>query len=253
MPTFARNHTENRKAVCILCFRKSKGSLSSTEERRISSFYGQDIDFQDPKVPSGICTTCRVHLACKEKGDEVTLPELHDFSKVFVPRFLRSAPISCNCMICKVARSGTLKSKSAAHPLGLKKRIQGRPSTGKVAAALKHCPKCLTTLARGKPHSCTPTSLTKNVAAKFPAAVEKAAISVIKTKKPSPGGTVRLSQLSGPLFPVVPGSSNSVQNQTTATLSTSALMGIQSQTSLSNNKMQQLATYLKQCSFGCQG
>ena len=247
MPNFARNHQESRKAVCIICLQKSDGILSPTVKQRIVSIFSTDISFDDPKVPSGICTTCRVSLGQKAKSsesDKVLLPELHDFSKIFVPRFLRSSPFSCNCMICKIARSSSLRSKSTAHPLGLKKKKRGRPSAPKEQAQQKQCPKCLTKVARGKHHSCTPTSLAQNLAKHFPQAVEKAAISVIKSKKPSPGGTVRLSQLSGPLFPVVPGSSTSVQNQATATVSTSALIGIQNQTSLSNNKIRQLASYL---------
>ena len=240
----ARNHLQSRKAVCILCFRKSNGTLSSTVKRRIQSFLNQDLDFDDHRVPSGICTTCRVSLVRKEKDGSVSLPKLHDFSKVFVPRFLRSSPFLCNCMLCKVARSSSLNSKSAAHPLGLEKRKQGRPNSSKAEVSQKQCPKCLTAVARGKHHYCTPATLSKNLAKQFPEAVERAAISVIKNKKPSPGGTVRLSQLSGPLFPVVPGTSSSVQNQDAATLSLSALIGIQNKTNLSNNKMRQLASYL---------
>ena len=247
MPNLAKNHKESRKAVCILCLKKGKENLSSTVQHRIRSFLSQDIDFEDPHVPSGICTACHISLTQKEKsfeGDQVVLPKLHDFSKVFVPRFLRSSPFSCNCMICKIARSGSLQSQSKAHPLGSNKKKRGRPSSSKEQDQLKQCPKCLSTVAKGKHHSCSSTTLAKNLAKSFPEAVEKAAISVIKNKKPSPGGTVRLSQLSGPLFPVVPGTSTSVQEQVAVTVSTAALIGIQNQTSLSNNKVRQLASYL---------
>lgn len=167
MPTVARNHCESRKVVCILCLRKTKAILSSSAEQRIRSFFHQDIDFNDPRVPCGICTTCRIDLVRKEKGQDVSLPKLHDFSQVFVPRFLRSSPISCNCMICKIARSGSLKSKLAVHPLGLGKKKKGRPNSSNIKAAEKQCPKCLTTVAKGKHHSCTPGTLAKNMAKKL--------------------------------------------------------------------------------------
>ena len=143
MPNLAKNHKESRKAVCILCLKKGKENLSSTVQHRIRSFLSQDIEFEDPHVPSGICTACRISLTQKEKsfeGDQVVLPKLHDFSKVFVPRFLRSSPFSCNCMICKIARSGSLQSKSKAHPFGSNKKKWGRPSSSKEQAQLKQCP-----------------------------------------------------------------------------------------------------------------
>ena len=245
MPNFAMNHQDSRKAVCCLCIRKSKETITPAVLRRIRSFITLDLDFDDPKVPLGICATCRLALARKEKdvgNDEVSLPTLFDFSKVFVPRFLRSSPFSCNCLICRVARSGSLKTKSSHHPAGLKKRMKGRPRSPKVLQ--KHCPKCLATIGRGKRHFCTPKALARNMAEKFPDAVEKAAVSVIKDKKPSPGGTIRLSQQSGPLYPLVPGTSTSVQNKAAACLSTEAMIGIQSKTNLSNHKMRQLASFL---------
>ena len=47
----------------------------------------------------------------------------------------------------------------------------------------------------------------QKIAQKFPKAGEQLATSIIKGKNSSPKGTIRLSQLAGPKFPLVPGSS----------------------------------------------
>ena len=259
MPTFARNHCQSRKKVCILCMQKSKEAITPGALKRIENLISDVIDFHDARVPQGICTTCRVSLIKREKSELADAPQLQlfNFSSIFVPRFTRSSPLSCNCTICKIARSGAKNSKTLKHPLHLKPKRRGRPGSSKpkdlqdrqqssVPSVEKHCPQCLCVIGRGKRHRCSDQTLSENVlllAEKYPKAAEKLASSIIKEKKPSPGGTVRLSQLAGPAFPVLPGSSKSI-HLPASSISASTLINIQQKTNLSNTGVRKLATSL---------
>ncbi len=83
-----------------------------------------------------------------------------------------------------------------------------------------------------------------SLAEAFPKGGEHLASSIIKQKKASPGGTVRLSQLFGKPYPVVPGSSKSVKKQDSPCLTTSNMIEIQQATRLSNTKMRNLASVI---------
>jgi hypothetical protein len=87
----------------------------------------------------------------------------------------------------------TINSPTGFSPVEKEKRT---------TAPVKQCPRCLTTIGRGKPHTCTPTTQTKNfklMAEQFPRSAEQVASFIVKKKEASPGGTKKLSQFSGPL------------------------------------------------------
>ena len=112
MPHFARIHDLSRKVVCILCLRKCNGSLTPVVIKRLHDHVQKDLDFQDQRIPEGICNSCRVNLlAVSEGGSAKQLPKLYDFTSVVLPMFLRSSPISCNCLICRIARKNTPSPK----------------------------------------------------------------------------------------------------------------------------------------------
>ena len=150
MPTYARNHAQSRKCVCILCFGRCKTQLTPTVRDRIHLHIQKDIKFEDPNVPSGICPTCRLKLQKKHEGQRnPELPNIFDFQTIVLPKFLRSAPLSCNCLICRSARKQGREKK---------KKKRGRPSLDEKAKITQNnspeteklCTKCLTVLKRGK-------------------------------------------------------------------------------------------------------
>ena len=258
MPNFAKNHCQSRKCVCILCMKKSRETITPGAKKRIRGLISEEIDFDDVRVPQGICTSCRMSLIKRDSAIQ-----LFDFSSIFVPHFTRSSPLSCNCTICKIARSSSKNMKTSRHPLHAKRKKRGRPGTIRPkdvqdhqqpasSTSEKHCPQCLSIIGRGKRHRCSDQTLSENVlmlAEKFPKAAEKLASSVIKEKIPSPGGTVRLSQLAGPSFPVVPGSSKSLLSPMPR-ISTSTLVDIQQKTNLSNTGLRLLASSLNKSTSG---
>ena len=249
MPTYARNHAQSRKCVCILCFGRCKTQLTPTVRDRIHLHIQKDIKFEDPNVPSGICPTCRLKLQKKHEGQRnPELPNIFDFQTIVLPKFLRSAPLSCNCLICRSARKQGREKK---------KKKRGRPSLDEKAKITQNnspeteklCTKCLTVLKRGKKHKCNLQTQSKNlktIAQRFPKAAEKLASSVIKQKDASPKGTIRLSQFAGPKMPLVPGSSKSDANANI--MSTEDMVVIQQSTHLSNRKMRSLAACLNRFS-----
>lgn len=257
MPHQARNHQESRKKVCLLCMRKSNEVISPSLQQKIIQKTSETFDFNDPRVPLGICSSCRLSFSSRLKSSltEQSNLVLIDFNSISVPRFHRSSPISCNCLICKVARTNSKNGKGSAHPLQIKKRKPGRPSATATpethqkssTSFTKQCTKCLTEIKQGKPHNCSPKTLTKNfqkLAEKYPKAAEQIASSIIKKKKASPAGTIRLSQEAGPLYPLACGSVASIHSKASIRVSTDSLITIQQTTKLSNNKMRQLATVI---------
>ena len=202
MPTFARNHAQSRKCLCILCLKKCKDQLTQTVKQRLCAHLKREINFEDPRFPTGICLTCRLALLKKNEQEMMAcqLPKLFNFETITLPKFLRSAPLSCNCLLCKTARKRSSK-----------KQKQGRPSKDaeekiqrKIFPTIqKRCTKCLTAIGRLNSHKCNQQTRSKNlmvIAQKFPKAGEQLATSIIKGKNSSPKGTIRLSQLAALSF-----------------------------------------------------
>ena len=247
MPHFARNHDISRKVVCILCLRKCNGNLTPVVIKRLHDHVQKDLDFQDQRIPEGICNSCRVNLlAVSEGGSAKQLPKLYDFTSIVLPKFLRSSPISCNCLICRIARKKTPSPKTKvgrpANP------HQNEPSFSKTPPSVeKQCQRYLSVIKKGKKHICTPSTKAKNLKelfTRFPKNGEKIASSVIKNKTPSPGGTIRLSQFAGPSFPIVPGSSSKIKTENLKLLSTADMISLQQATQLSNSSTRKLASCL---------
>jgi len=197
----AKNHEENRKSVCCVCMKKSDSPLTTKVIERIHKYIQNDIDFNDSRVPSGICTKCRLNLlTLSQDGSDKKAPILYDFSSIFLPIFLRSSPFSCNCFICKISRSFPTNNFGQLHPLLVEKKKRGRPPT--LTTSLedsfhkspplpqKTCPRCLSVVGPGKSHICTKSTFNKNIKTlveEFPKGAEKIASKVIKEKEKSPG------------------------------------------------------------------
>ena len=65
MPNQAKTHEDNRKTVCFLCMNKANRQLTDFMIKRSQEILGQRINFEDQRVPIGICENCRVSLRRK--------------------------------------------------------------------------------------------------------------------------------------------------------------------------------------------
>ena len=84
MPNSARNHDENRKVVCLVCLKKANENLTMFLEEKIQIVYGQEIKFDDTRVPQGICETCRTTLKKRYEDHQVELPQFYQFERINV-------------------------------------------------------------------------------------------------------------------------------------------------------------------------
>jgi hypothetical protein len=207
MPNKSKNHEDCRKTVCFLCMQKSDRELTQFMIERVHKIVKSDLDFDNDKTPRGVCASCRVLLQKRDKGDSsIVLPSLFNFDAIKTKPSTRMSFV-CDCLICKI---GKLKLNET-HPLASVK-VKENPAQKSPAAgspAEKRCTKCLSIIARGRTHICTIGTRHKNLqelVQNDPVGAEQLASSVISLKEASPGGTVRLSQITGgKLFPVMPG------------------------------------------------
>ena len=51
---------------------------------KITTIFETELDFSDPRLPHGICETCRVVLLKKDNGESVKLPTFYKFETICV-------------------------------------------------------------------------------------------------------------------------------------------------------------------------
>ncbi|XP_047125707.1 uncharacterized protein LOC124807639 isoform X2 [Hydra vulgaris] len=239
MPNSARNHDENRKVVCLLCLKKANRQLTTFLHEKIQQVYRQQINFEDVRVPQGLCKTSRTALRKRYEGHPGELPALFDFETIIVKPLTRGNP--CECLICCI---GWLKL-TEKHPLDT--------DTKEEKISNKRCSKCLSLIGRRLPHQFSVSQFRENIrslAANDGKVAEQIASSTITSKDASPHGTVRLSQTkSGREFPITPGPSSAKQLLKDHPVVTAQdLAQVQINTGLSNNGIRKLATTINNVS-----
>jgi hypothetical protein len=70
------DHHQNRFKVCINCLLKADDPLSKEDESTFCAKVMPTYDSTDPKMPSGVCTSCRINLRSKK----LNLMPLGDYS-----------------------------------------------------------------------------------------------------------------------------------------------------------------------------
>nr|XP_047146312.1 uncharacterized protein LOC124819137 [Hydra vulgaris] len=223
MPTFAKNHEECRKSVCVICMKKGDQELTENFKAKILQQIQKEINFNDDRVPLATCISCRSHIGKLCDGKTNVVPQIYDFESISIKPLTRFSTV-CECLICKIAK---LKGKER-HPLS----------------------KCLSVIGRGLPHYCTPGTRHENLrrmAASDPIGAEQVAATVLGSKSASPHGTIRLSQPCGKLLPLRKGPS-SAQQLFKEPLTTQNMVQIQQNIGLSNNGMRKLGSALNQIS-----
>jgi hypothetical protein len=211
MPNHAKTHEECRKTVSFLCMKKGHRELTDFMIGRILKLVKSDLNFDDERVPRGICNTCRLLLQKRDSGETSNeLPPLFNYFSILIKPNTRTST-TCACLICQTGKCKGFEK----HPLGAtessiktQEPTPGTSSNSQVTIE-KRCTKCLSVIGRGYSHSCTQGTRHKNLQTLVqndPLGAEQIASSVIANKVATPRGTVRLSQPNGrQLLPVTPG------------------------------------------------
>lgn len=151
MPNWKKNHDENRKKVCAVCFDKNKTvrPISDDQENIIQSTI-PGFRLTSKRFPSAICTTCRIYII-KYRESFTNHVKVFDYQK---HRFAyERGGVECSCVICSVAR------------LKLNKRniYSTKNDKSTLLDESKLCMKCFTTIGRGKPHNCAAATRRRNL------------------------------------------------------------------------------------------
>ena len=217
MPNEARTQEDFRKTVCFLCMRKCDRELTDFMIARVLKLVKSDLKFEDERVPRGVCNTCRILLQKRDNGDlNSPLPPLYNFYSIVIKPLTRTAN-RCECLICQISRLNL----NQQHPIFVqssskqqtKEKTIATPGTSSAnqqpPSAEKRCTQCLSIIARGHRHFCTPGTRHRNLLSLVQDDIngaEQIAVSVIANKEAFPHETVRLSHgTGGKLFPVTPG------------------------------------------------
>ena len=100
------SHPANRQKCCLVCWRWAKLALNDTLKSEIQRLFSIEIDFSDPRVPLGVCSSCKVGLYAF-KSTNVNSKKLKlqhtTFDHVLIPPPTRSEP-KCSCIICTVGK-----------------------------------------------------------------------------------------------------------------------------------------------------
>ena len=151
MPTFKRDHSDNRKVVCLMCFRKPKNQLRNISDT-VKNLIVKHL-VSDPKnnlsenyltwLPSVICIGC-----CKQlknfDGDTTKTVKHIDFDNFDPPQSFRSEVVTrstleseCTCSVCRIAQIDN-KGKAYTNYHDRMSEQPGRPSTSAVEVIWPH-------------------------------------------------------------------------------------------------------------------
>lgn len=225
------SHEQCRRWTCFSCRRKTvEHPIDDFGKDLVNRVLCQNVPWDDPCIPCGLCPTCRENLIRLENYDpddpDAIVPEpripVADFRQVvvFPPQTRAVAAARCECLICQVHYPGGLGKVSPLTVTTVGKGKGGRPKKRRTEeerldASIRctpprpqtMCPTCkLVGAQEGDGHDCNLAALTRNTRAiveENPVVKERVAASILKSLPKSPGGTIRLSQATGgPKAPV---------------------------------------------------
>jgi hypothetical protein len=124
MPRVRKTHQQCRKLVCFSCLQKARQTASSESKKMIEEHWLPNVDWDNDRIPCGLCHHCRQQLIQISDGiiDSPTL--LYEFSDIVLPVLTSDRP-NCTCQICLIIHPGGLNNeKQFPHDLP---RKNGRP------------------------------------------------------------------------------------------------------------------------------
>ncbi|KAK6191301.1 hypothetical protein SNE40_003027 [Patella caerulea] len=180
MPNSALDHEQNRKKVCLVCFKKGGSivSICGLTLERIRKHYIDNYDENDTHLPAGICARCRKVLLQVDRGEKPqdVLQEPFDFSKIIIPSMsTRTSPTpleNCSCCMCQVARGNPYnlglapKSYNASQKSTRGRPVVKQPMPLPLPRPVKVCQRCWQPTGRGISHpvACTLNDARENLA-----------------------------------------------------------------------------------------
>lgn len=211
MPNSKRDHSENRRVVCLLCMTKGKTMRKITRPLHevIEENVLEGYDPNDERLPTAVCSTCFTVLHEYKKGCYKRKIQLFDFANLKNLRPTTRNQDECTCTVCEIGRSSI--ESIASGGFTKKRPPAGRPpiDSGKSEKMrpIKICGACLSFISRGTTHACTMTVRTENlkkfVEAGSQNSKEQVACSILKEKlQTSPSFTSSFSQPKGRPFTV---------------------------------------------------
>ena len=111
-------HNMCRTKVCLICYRKSRRTISALEANFIASNVMDGYLLEDLNLPCGLCGGCELLLRKRMDNDTIILPWSNNLDPER-PTNLRSIS-SCTCRICNVAKASGIGFR-------FKKKKRGRP------------------------------------------------------------------------------------------------------------------------------
>ena len=181
------SHGTLRFKVCAVCF-DSKGrtaearKISASLVQAIQEFVLPTFSLDDPTLPCGLCTTCRVRLTQHIKSNEEAYQKCHPRTLDIVTSYSNSLNMAtrtspkCCCRICNYARQTGLRRAGFLKP-------EASSTSPKI---LKICARCKQQLFPGCKHSdqdCNSKAMMyKNIADLAGDAIDKVAANVVKGK-----------------------------------------------------------------------
>ena len=137
------SHSQFRLSVCCSCQKPGcKRKLTPSLLDAAKKFLFEDFDLGNPKLPIGICDSCRGKL--KRNTDPATHPA---YSQWIEDSNFDQKP--CNCYICFFARS--------------KKYIKGKPKEKPPDSQITICKTCFCQLSPGVSHQCLLSNRVRNL------------------------------------------------------------------------------------------
>ena len=102
--TKKKTHTDCRKLVCLLCFKKGKELRPINDLQRTKIETSVDLKglgLEDERLPTVLCTSCRLIL-----NDDDSSRPIHtfDYSNLVSVKPSTRQSIDCNCYLCDLCR-----------------------------------------------------------------------------------------------------------------------------------------------------
>ena len=115
------NHEKCHGAVYIICYKKEKRALTTTQIELIQEHLTDGFDIENQDFPSAICVNCNILLNGKISKRYVVLPTVESYDPERPQPLLCGA--KCDCNICKIA-TASINSKSSGKKRGRPKIME---------------------------------------------------------------------------------------------------------------------------------
>lgn len=195
-------HERARKGLCLICFDKGQRVIEpgSKYEALINEFVIDGYWSTEPRLPCGLCHSCRKKLESFSKGVfDANLPEFPDYSSMRFFRFRidqsKSLDNVCGCMICAQFKTNkyTRRPITKRRPGQLKFPKLPTTSNDTPEKAISVCLHCFGQIFKSEPHLCDKKAAASNICKLVPPMVLQKTTSQVLADLSDKKGLVSLS------------------------------------------------------------